>query len=172
MDVPSAIREDHDPSLRPCEYPFQPIPFRTFLPLAFFRWTDFRCPHCHAVFRRDYLPHKVRLGSGERICRKCGKAFDDGSREWPELGPGDKFRYIFPVPILGIVGGTLVCGVITLFIVPRDVLSLVAGAMVIGITLVPLIPWCAIRLPLVYRSIHRYGTEAGPMRRRLRGNAG
>jgi hypothetical protein len=55
------------------------------------------------------------LGSGERTCPTCGKVFDDGFREWPELSFDQKVQHVFPVPIMGIIGGFLVCAAIAIF---------------------------------------------------------
>jgi hypothetical protein len=165
---PIAIRKDYDPFLLETYVsPGAPC-FRKFLsPLGFIRWTTFSCPHCLQVFRRDYLPHNVRLGDGERICSKCGKFFDDGSREWPELGASQKLRFLCPTPLIGILAGLLICCVITLAIVPREQLKPVAIVLIIAVGLVPLIPWCLLRMPRIYNSIHRYETELGTTRRIL-----
>ena len=89
-----AVREDHDPLKWLAG-------IGTGTLLAFIRWSDFRCPYCGEVFRRTYLPSGVMLGSGERTCPTCGKVFDDGFREWPELSFDQKVQHVLPVPIMG-----------------------------------------------------------------------
>ena len=155
--LPQAIREDHDPPRRLMD----PV---TFImsgsnPLLLLRWTAFRCPHCREIFRRDYLPHKVRLGNGIHTCEKCGKVFDDGAREWPQLEWSDKVRCLLPVPLVGILLGTLLCGFIVLNLAPRDQVNFEAVVVVLGLAFVPGFSWWIIRIPQVFRSIQRYENE-------------
>src|SRR5690348_5365865 len=84
MRLPSATRRDYNP------------PAIVF-PLGFLRWTSYSCPHCKHVFRRDFWPYNVGLGSGGRLCRHCGKVFVDGAREWPDLTLPKKLRFFFPL---------------------------------------------------------------------------
>jgi hypothetical protein len=104
-----AIRVDH-----------APVPI---FPLALLRWTDFRCPYCHIVFRRDYWPDNVRLGNGERTCKGCAKVFDDGTREWPELKFGRRLRYLLPPGIIIMTAFFLIFSVGTLCVAPSDVVN-------------------------------------------------
>ncbi len=153
MTVPPAIRTDHQPFF--------------ISPLAFLRWTDFRCPHCHAVFRKDFWPDHVRLGSGERTCSGCAKVFDDGSREWPEMKFGRKLRFLLPPGILAMTGSLLFCAIFTLCIAPTDVVNWHIGVIIVGGSLLPTIVWCLIRLVPVNRSNLRYEHDPASMRRRL-----
>jgi|SRR6185437_3783330 len=155
--LPQAIREDHDPPRRLMD----PVTFimRGLNPLVLLRWTTFRCPHCQAAFRRDYLPHKVRLGRGMHICKQCGKIFDDGAREWPQLQWSDKARCLLPVPLVGALIGTLLCSFIALHLAPRDEVNVEVVVAVLGLALVPAFLWWIIRVPQVFRSIHRYENE-------------
>src|SRR5712664_4046115 len=150
--LPSAIRQERD-LLALVGLHFL-SPYLVFL--AFLRWTSYSCPHCNGVFRRDYWPHNVRLGSGERICRECSKVFDDGSREWRELALTQKLRFLLPPGIIAITGGFLFCGIVTLFIAPRNVVNWLVGVMIVGISLSPTIVWCLFRLIPIRRSHHRY----------------
>ena len=167
--LPQAIREDHD---QPGVVPATILPTRpTVNLLSFVRWTDFRCPHCHKVFRRDYLPHKVRLGNGIHICEKCGKAFDDGAREWPQLHWNEKLRCLMPVPLGGIFIGMLVCCILAMLIISRDQpITFVSASAIVGFSFVPVFIWWVFRVPQVYRSIHRYENEPASMR--VSGTAG
>ena len=141
---PLAIREDHNP-------------FVLVLGLfRFLRWTSYSCPFCHAVFRRDFWPYNVRLGDGRRECKSCGRVFDDGAREWPELPLTKKLRFYFPPLVLAIAGGFLFCGVFTLCIAPRDERNWLVGGIVIGACLTPLFLWSLIRLLWISRSNRRY----------------
>src|SRR5580704_15240964 len=101
MRAPASIRDDRDP--------FWAGIWR------YVRWTSYRCPYCGARFRTDYIPRKVILGHGERTCSGCGKVFDDGSREWPELTTSERIRYLVPVPMVGVIAGCLLCVAIPLF---------------------------------------------------------
>src|SRR5215469_16945643 len=142
--LPQAIREDHDPPgswLDPLTY------IRTVNLTALLRWTTFRCPHCHQVFRRDYLPHKVRLGNGIHTCEKCGKVFDDGAREWPQLRWNDKVRCLLPVPLVGILIGMLVCSILALLLISRDQpITFIIASAVIAFAFVPLFMWWVLRV--------------------------
>jgi len=124
--------------------------------LGFIRWTSYSCPHCHHVFRRDFWPNNVRLGRGERTCHNCGKPFDDGSREWPELSLTRKIRVFFPPLLVGIWGGFTLAGILSFFLAPRDEhsLGIVIFAFLFG--LMPVIFTCPIRLIWISRSKNRY----------------
>jgi hypothetical protein len=152
MKVPPAIRGDYDP--------FFPV-------LGILRWTDYRCPYCQAVFRRDYWPHNVKLGDGERTCTACAKVFDDGSREWPELGFWQKFRFMLPPGILAMAGSFLFCAIFLLFIAPPDVVNWLTGTLIVGFSLLPTILWSLVRLEPVRRSRSRYEYAPSAMRRKL-----
>jgi hypothetical protein len=163
MNLPSAIRKDCDLFALVGLHLLSPY----FAFLAMLRWTSYSCPHCSGVFRRDYWPHSVRLGNGERICRECAKVFDDGSREWPELELTQRLRFLLPPSIIAITGGFLLCGIVTLFIAPRNVVNWVIGVIILVISLSPTIAWCLVRLICVLRSIRRYENEPSSVGRRL-----
>ena len=150
----AAIREDSNPFI-----------FLSFL--MFVRWTTYRCPHCRGAFRRDFWPYNVGLGSGERICGKCGKVFDDGAREWPELKLVKKLRFFLPPGMMVMSFSFLLLGIGMLVVAPRDVADrpFVVTALVIGLS--PTLAWCLIRMFSVFRSIHRHESEAASMRRGL-----
>lgn len=153
MEHLKATREDH-----------YGLPVAGLLPgyfrlLIFFRWTSYKCPHCGHVFRRDFWPGNVRLGSGERICTQCAGVFDDGSREWPLLPVYKKLRFFFPPLLLGISGGFLLAGILTIFLPDPDWRVVAFSAM---IALFPVLLWSLVRLPWVLRSIHRYNASSLP----------
>jgi hypothetical protein len=164
-----AIREDHDPFALP-GVSVPGVPGRFYTPLhllCFLRWTSYACPHCHQSFHRDYWPANVRLGNGERTCDKCGKTFDDGSREWPELKLAQKIRFFLPPGIQAIGGALLFCAIFTLFIAPSNVVDFIAGVLVVSVFLSPILLWCGIRLLWVFPSKHRFESDPSSMRRRL-----
>src|SRR6266478_4752034 len=161
MTLPPASRKDRD--LLVLFGLHFASPYFAFLP--FVRWTTFSCPHCDAVFRRDYWPRNVRLGSGERTCPQCARAFDDGSREWPELGLAKKLRFLFPPLLIGISGGFLVAAILSLFISPRDENSWPEAGIVSALALIPVIVWCLVRLIWIVRSRHRYQNGGPTMQR-------
>jgi len=159
MNLLPAIREDHNP--------FAIVGFFPGLQrlLIFVRWTSYHCPHCRAVYRRDFWPANVRLGPAEHTCKKCGDAFDDGSREWPELGLAKKLRFLFPPLLIGISGGFLVAAILSLFISPRDENSWPEAGIVSALALIPVIVWCLVRLIWIVRSRHRYQNGGPTMQR-------
>src|SRR5215472_3344881 len=67
--------------------------------------TSYCCPHCGYLLHADFWSGNVRLGQGVRRCAQCGEEYDDGSREWPQLSLGSKFRYCCPPILAGISGG-------------------------------------------------------------------
>lgn len=155
MGLSLTIREDHEicaisigaleiAGVRRAVWPF-PL-------LAFLRWTSHAYPHGRRVFRRDYWPYNVRLGSGERLYIERRKTFDDNSREWPELTTGKELRFLLPPGIQALGGSGLFCGVFTLFIAPRDVVNLGIGLIVMVILLSPVLTWCMLRLVFCARS--------------------
>jgi len=150
----AAIRKDHDP--------FWFLHF-----LFFLRWTSYLCPYCLEAFRRDSWPHNVRLGSGERICGSCGKIFDDGAREWPELLIAKKFRCFFPPGIVAMCVSFLLVGIGALLVAPRDQVNWLMVLIVLSVFLSPTLAWCLIRFFLVRRSIGRYENDLASLRRRL-----
>jgi hypothetical protein len=136
--------------------------------LAFLRWTEYRCPHCHAAFRRDYWPDNVRLGSGERTCNGCGKAFDDGAREWPELKWSRKLRYLLPPGIFAVGLSIFVfIGIAPLLLAPRDVVTLSIVVLLPLAALAPMFLWTLVRLHPIHLSRCRFENEFGSMRERL-----
>lgn len=153
MDVEllPALREDH-----------HPFPFAAFLgnlvPLAFLRWTSYSCPHCARTFRRDFWQYNVRLGNGRRLCRQCGEAFDDGTREWAELTLPRKLRFLFPPFLVAIFGGFALAAILSLFIGPRDEHSWIIVVTVSAFALIPVMLWCSVRLIPVARSKRRCST--------------
>jgi hypothetical protein len=155
-DGPVRIRETHSP------FAGGPAIF-----LAFVCWTDYRCPHCNGRFRIDFWPDNVRLGSGERTCDKCGKVFDDGAREWPELKLGRKLRYFLPPGVIAIVVSCLLCGIGALLVAPADQVNWEIGFLVVGVSLAPTLLWCLARTLFVRRSIYRYQNDPNSMKPRL-----
>jgi hypothetical protein len=123
--------------------------------LIFLRWTSYSCPYCRHVFRRDFWPSNVRLGCGERLCRECGKVFDDGTREWPELGLGARLRFIFAPLLVGIWGGFTVAGVIVAFGPARDEHSLFIVMFASAVGLIPIVLSSPFSMIAVLRSKRR-----------------
>jgi hypothetical protein len=143
MRGPMAICEDHQLS-------------HFSLPLMFVRWTDYRCPHCNHVFRRDYFPGKITLGRGERTCPNCSRSFDDGSREWPELRFADKLGFLFPAPAKVAFGSVLLILIIAVCLGPRDRMTWVGVPIVVALVAVLTLPWLTVRVIPVRRSIRNY----------------
>lgn len=148
--LPRAIREDHDPLKL-----LTGIGAGTLF--AFLRWSDFRCPNCRAIFKRAYLPNEIHLGRGEHACLSCGRLFDDGSREWPQLSQSDKIRYILPTPIMGVIGGFLICTALAIFAAldPRGSVNWIFLAWIAGACAAMLISFAVIRIPKIRGSVRR-----------------
>jgi hypothetical protein len=68
------------------------------------RWYVYSCPICRKTYQRSLSP--FQLGSGKRRCPNCTSVFDDGTKEWPELPPMEKFEYVCPTMVLDYFGGT------------------------------------------------------------------
>jgi hypothetical protein len=156
MSLPQAIREDNNPFSIAGLFGLT----RFFI---FVRWTSYCCPHCHHVFRRDFWPNNVRLGSGERTCMNCCKVFDDGSREWPELSLAKKLRFLFPPLLIGISGALPAAAIFSVFLTPWDEHSWGLVIIIFGLSLIPVVVWGLLRLIWIFRSRHRYETRMSSM---------
>lgn len=151
--LPPAIREDHNPfAILGLTPGFQRL-------LIFVRWTGYKCPHCGHVFRRDFWPRTVWLGSGQCTCKECGMLFDDGSREWPELPFGSKLKLFLSPLAIGIWGGFVFAAVASLYIGPRDEHSWGVVLLVSALGLVPAIAWSPVPLTRMICSIRRYNSR-------------
>jgi len=147
IDLRTATREDR-----------VPFPLAVFFPgyghiLGLVRWTDYACPQCGQVFRRDFWTHSIHIGPHVRKCKKCGILFDSGAREWPELVTSKKIRVFFPPLLVGISGGLILAGILASSIPPYKWLITIGSTM---IALLPIVLWCLIRLPWILFSIRRY----------------
>src|ERR1700738_5362634 len=98
---------------------------------------------------------------------KCGKTFDDGSREWPELGWARKLRFFIPPGIQAAGGSLLFCAIFTLFIEPSDVVNWPQGVVVVCVFLSPIFVWCLVRLLSILQSKHRFENDPSSMGRKL-----
>jgi uncharacterized Zn-finger protein len=156
-NLPRAIRKDHSPLA--LVGVFGMVLERALIFLGFVRWTSYQCPYCNAVFRRDFWPDKLRLGSGKRTCQRCGRLFDDGSREWPQLTLTQKLRFFFPPLFLGIWGGLVLAALLAALIGPPDEHTLPIVAVFI---LVPTFLWSPVRLIWMLLSYHRCRRMARP----------
>jgi uncharacterized membrane protein YedE/YeeE len=92
----------------------------------------------------------------KRVCRSCGKVFDEGTREWPELTLAKKLRFLFPPWLLGIFGGFELPGILVLFIASHDehriFLFVFSSVIAFGIVIM----WLSVRLIWVVRSKRRF----------------
>ena len=150
MEPSKAVREDHDGFGLLGMF----IPAAHFL--AFVRWTSYACPYCGKVFRRDYWTHGVKLGNGQCTCRECGKFFNDGSREWPELRAAAKLRVFCPPLLVGIWTGFVLAGILSYFVLPRDEHSLFVAVFSCLFGLIPIILCSPYHAIVVFRSNQRY----------------
>jgi hypothetical protein len=142
MRAPTAIRDDRNPFW--------------FGIWRYIRWTSYRCPYCGARFRTAYVPRKVSLGQGDRTCSGCGKVFDDGSREWPELTTSERTRYLLPVPIVGILAGYALCAAIPFLRRPLNPGELIFVAFMTLFLLAFMVPWLCWRFLSISKSRARY----------------
>ena len=151
-DLPLAIREDNNP--------FALLGFTPGIQrlLIFVRWTSYKCPYCGCIFRRDFWPTKVTLGSGKRMCKNCGMSFDDGSREWPDLPFASKLRLFLSPFAIGMWGGFVLAGILSLYIAPRDEHSWGVAFFVSAFGALPAIVWSPVPLTRVICSLHRYNS--------------
>ena len=112
--LPPAIRDDSSPSAI-----FGFVPGYTIV-LIFLRWTSYKCPHCGAVFRRDYGTPNVCLGNAERSGKTCGKFFDGGSHGCSQFAWGQKLPLILQPLILAIWRGLAIAAIWSVFVGPRN----------------------------------------------------
>jgi hypothetical protein len=100
------------------------------------RYYTFSCTNCRKAYLRSLSP--FQLGTGKRRCQACATVFHDGSREWPELRPMQKFEYVFPTMVLGYFGALMVT-VGYAFYVAADSQEL--GLMLGVLALCMMVPW-------------------------------
>jgi hypothetical protein len=101
-------------------------------------WRSYRflCPGCGKTYLKSLSP--LFLGTGKRRCPNCAIVFADGSKEWPELQPMQKFEYICPTMVLGYFGGlVVVIGVAFFAAADSRELELMLGVL----TLCMILPW-------------------------------
>ncbi len=151
MDQLFAIRKD-----------FDPFPGRVFFVnynyFAICRFTLYLCPYCSSPFKIVWGQQAAFLGRGERSCWRCGKKFWDNSQEWPEMSSEDQTLFLFPISVIGWLGGALVVGGMAL-LVGRSGLDFAFGLVVSLLLLTPLIPWFVFRWWQVAHSIRRYNAR-------------
>lgn len=116
------------------------------------RTYEFFCPNCNQRFARSLSP--MLLGPGRRKCRHCGLLFADGSQEWPALSSSDKFRFLFPVTILGGILGVIGFAVASRYAV-NDEDNWIRW-LTLEIMAAPFVPYFLLRWFQVHRSRRRY----------------
>ena len=52
------------------------------------------CPHCNMPYGGSFMHLNSGLGAPLYACGSCGKTFDSGRQEWPDLSPLGKLRYL------------------------------------------------------------------------------
>ena len=82
--------------------------------MIIYRYYRFFCPSCKNKYGSKVSP--IMLGTGRRVCTVCGLAFNDKSKEWPELTGTQKFQYFLPTNVRGCVVGALLIVLIAIFI--------------------------------------------------------
>jgi hypothetical protein len=81
----------------------------------------------------------VLLGSGKRLCKKCGAVFREGCKEWTQRNGSEKNQHFFSTMVLGFSGAASVLPVVATRYV-RDPLE-VALPMAVIIFLIFTLPW-------------------------------
>ena len=89
----------------------------------YIRWTKFSCPHCGRVFERSLSNKPVRVGPGLRVCasKNCGRTFQDGSKEWPQLTKTERVLFLLPPGAQILLGVGLLSIILPLWIWWPDV---------------------------------------------------
>jgi hypothetical protein len=82
--------------------------------------------------------------------------FDDGSREWPELGIAAKLRVFCPPLLAGIWGGFALAGIISYFVFPRDEHSLFVAIFPCLVGVIPVLLCSPYHVILMLRSKQRF----------------
>src|SRR5712692_7770134 len=134
-----AVRNDYDTPL-----------FLNYL-WGLLRCTAYKCPHCRHIFRLTWSPEVVGLGPGLRTCSACGQGFDEGSQEWPAMNSTEKWQYLVPTWLSGVIGGVGVCvGTVLLFGI-RGQINWSAFVALLLLLAAVLVPWLCIRLLKIAR---------------------
>jgi len=127
------------------------------MPFYYIRWTNFSCPHCRHVFNSSLSASPVRLGPGFRICPKCVRSFQDGSKEWSAQPRSKKIEFFLPPGNLIWIGSALLAFCLPLYLWQKDLTldDFLFVLFIAGLFLVPLFISCAIRVGEVVRSKRR-----------------
>ena|SRR5713226_1899534 len=119
------------------------------------RYYTFNCSSCGAEYKNKLSP--ILLGTGKRRCKKCGVAFLDGCKEWPELTGHQKFQYFFPTSVLGFVVGAVLVGAIAVLVFSDQLgLGLLMGATAFGMFALPWAPYFLLQWRHIPKSRARY----------------
>jgi hypothetical protein len=120
------------------------------------QWWVHRCSRCGKVYARTLAPKPIRLGIGSRRCKKCGTAFSDGSKEWPQLSSAERWSFfitnealVFLLPAVALGGAAYTYG--------DNLLDGVRDAVVVGgICLFPYLPVWVMKSTQIVRSRRRH----------------
>jgi hypothetical protein len=115
---------------------------------------SFICGNCGAQYATSLSP--FLLGSGRRRCKWCDTVFADGSEEWPQLKPDERFEYLFPTTVLGYVGGAALTVILVFFSAGnlQDKLTFEVASAIVMFT--PCLPYFLWRWYEVRKSRHRH----------------
>lgn len=104
------------------------------------QWWKHRCSRCGQVYRQTLAPKPVWLGTGSRQCKKCGTAFSDGSKEWPQLSSAERWLFLIPNGALIFVLPAIVGGVLAFTYGENLLESVREGVLTAVVFLLPYVP--------------------------------
>lgn len=122
------------------------------------QWWVHCCSRCGKVYSRTLAPRPIRLGIGSRRCKKCGTAFSDGSKEWPQLSSAERWRFfITNESLVFILPGVVFGGLASAYGDADNLLyRVVGGVLTGGFFLVPYFPVWVIKSIQIARSRRRH----------------
>jgi hypothetical protein len=74
------------------------------------QWWKHCCSRCGNVYAQTLAQKPIWLGTGSRRCKKCGTAFSDGSKEWPQLSSAERWSFVIPNGALVCLGSAILFG--------------------------------------------------------------
>jgi hypothetical protein len=110
------------------------------------------------VYARTLAPKPIRLGIGSRRCKKCGTAFSDGSKEWPQLSSAERWSFFITNEALVFLLPAVVFGGLASAYGDADNLlyGVLGGVLTGGFFVVPYLPVWVMKSIQIARSRRRH----------------
>lgn len=125
--------------------------------LIFFR--TLLCPYCQRSYKVTFSMHPVIIGRGMRKCSVCHKEFDDGSREWKNLSPFQRFHTWVPFWAKIWFGSLIALTLAQLWNDGFSLKNITSVVSFLGFISLPWLPFWFYRFYTIQKSLARTGLE-------------